>query len=146
MTLTYAYSRTMQISGCHNRWHRKIFDWVLAWSLFLDRMRTKTDASNRNIRSILNLQVAIAKVLGVFFTSIAISRQNSWRRLSDIRLALIHSIHFWDLPPHCMWPGYDPLKGVHVSWGPPFKSQIAWIIIYYLNRNSLAVSLSIIIY
>ena len=21
----------------------------------------------------------------------------------------------------------DPFKGVHVSWGPPFKSQVAWI-------------------
>ena len=24
----------------------------------------------------------------------------------------------------------DPFKGVYVSWGPPFESQVAWIFYY----------------
>ena len=78
-------------------------------------------ATNRNTRSIWNkLPKTNARRK---FTSTAISRffGDNWEFIR-----------------------YDPLKGVHVSWGPLLNLKLL-AFFYFWNRNSLAVTLSMFI-
>ena len=93
----------------------------------------KTYAANRKQTSKRELQVASShpQQLQVFLGK-------SWDN-SRLAFTLFHS--FWDLPPHYIRPGYDPLKGVYVSWGPLLNLKLLGFFIFE-NRNSLAVTFS----
>ena len=123
----------------------KNLDWPNTHTLFLrntDRAecvcgKQKTYAANRKQTSKRELQVASShpKQLQVFLGK-------SWDN-SRLAFTLFHS--FWDLPPHYIRPGYDPLKGVYVSWGPPFESQVAWIFYFWKQKFSWSNFLNVFI-
>ena len=98
----------------------------------------KTYAANRKQTSKRELQVASShpQQLQVFLGK-------SWDN-SRLAFTLFHS--FWDLPPHYIRPGYDPLKGVYVSWGPPFESQVAWIFYSWKQKFSCSNFLNVLFY
>ena len=66
----------------------------------------------------MNLQVDTIRVVHIRSNFKAFLKKVEWNKVSPYTLN-----SFWDLPSLYMWSGYDPLKRVHVSWGPPFKTS-----------------------